>query len=459
MRQTVPAKVNTFLDSYPALRRLGVGVSGGPDSVALLRALATLAPRRELYLTVLHVNHALRPEADREQRFVEFLCQRWQIPYAGEKLTPPRTRKGSEAWARTERYRFFRSAREHYQLHAVALAHTRDDQAETVLFRLLRGSGRRGVAGIAPIRDGWLLRPLLDCSRQEVMAYLAQLQLPYVTDPSNADLSYARNKIRHVLLPFLQREFSPHIRRRLASLAATFRIEEDWLESLAAAARERVQEGPAVIALERLEAEPAALRPRILRQWLEQTGNVAELGFDHFERLRALSERRLPGPIQLPGAVAIRREGKRLWLESKQHQPIRVWYSYVLAPGQEVRIPEAGWRITMTMPIAWDGPPVRARSTDRWQAIFDMTCLPDTLEIRNFQPGDRIRPLGMTGHKKVHDVFVDAKVPRVQRSLLPLLVHGGEVVWVPGYVRGEAARVTSATRWVCQVTANPLPEK
>jgi tRNA(Ile)-lysidine synthase len=207
----LPSKVFSALKHFfPLARdlRLGVAVSSGPDSVALLGALVELASREALQLTVLHVNHALRSEADQEQQLVEDLCRRWQLPCVVKTLTPLQGRKGIEAWARAERYQFFQQAKEQYSLDAVALAHNRDDQAETVLFRLLRGTGRRGLTGIPAKRDDWVIRPLLSCSRQEVLAYIATKHLPYATDASNSDLRYTRNKIRHVLLPLLEREFS-----------------------------------------------------------------------------------------------------------------------------------------------------------------------------------------------------------------------------------------------------------
>jgi len=458
-RQGLPAKVGAALDRFPPARHLGVAVSGGPDSVALLSALVTLAPKRGLRLTVLHVNHALRPEAEQEQRLVESLCQSWQIPCAVKTLSPPKVRSGIEAWARAQRYRFFQVARERYGLDAVALAHTLDDQAETVLFRLLRGSARRGLAGIPPTREGWIIRPLLGCTRQEVMAYVTAQHLPYATDASNADLRYTRNKIRHVLLPLLEREFSPQVRRHLAALAETLRIEEEWLESLATAARERVQESPSVISLERLTAEPVALQTRILRQWLAQNEKVRDVGSRHLQRLYALSANRMRGKVEVPGKVYVRREGSRLLFAPQLDEPVVPSYCYALSPGQEIVIAQAGWRVTMTMPTPWNGSLSQARMADSWQALFDAEALPATLVVRSFRPGDRIRPLGMKGRKKLRDIFIDAKVPPARRRLLPLIATDGEVAWVPGYVRGETAKVTSTTRWVYQVEVNPLPEK
>jgi tRNA(Ile)-lysidine synthase len=291
------------------------------------------------------------------------------------------------------------------------------------------------------------------------MDYVASQHLPYATDASNADLRYTRNKIRHILLPFLEREFSPQVRRHLAALAEILRGEEDWLEALAVAARVRVQDSPSVISLERLAAEPVALQARVLRQWLEQSGEVRDIGFHHLTSLLALSAGRMRGKVEIRGQVNVRREGSRLRLEPKLTESAVSSYCYPLSPGQEVMIAEAGWRVSMTVPACWQGSLRQACLTNPWQAIFDVAALPDTLAVRSFQPGDRIYPLGMQGRKKVHDIFIDAKVPLALRRLLPLIATDEEVAWVPGYVRGETAKVTVTTRRVCQIEVHPLPEK
>jgi tRNA(Ile)-lysidine synthase len=438
--------------------RLGVAVSGGPDSVALLGALVVLAPRRQLQLTVVHVNHALRPEADQEQQFVEALCQRWRIPCIVEKLTRPEKPRGIEAWARQERYRFFYEVKERCGLDVVAVAHTSDDQAETVLFRLVRGAGHRGLAGMSAKRDGWLIRPLLTCSRQEVLAYLAAKHLPSVTDASNTDLRYTRNKIRHVLIPLLEREFSPQIRRHLVRLAESLRHEEEWLEAQARLAYSRVQAGWSSLALDRLQNEPSALHPRIFRLWLEQSG-VAEVSFPHLKSLSALSEGRIAGTIEIPGGRLVRRERQTLAVSFfRQAEPVLSPYSYPLFPGEVLTIAETGWQCQMSLPLSWNGSLSDIRPKNLWQAVFDASALAASLTVRTVQPGDRMRPLGMQGRKKVHDIFIEKKITPGRRHCWPLVVHGAEIVWAPGLVRGAFAQVTAATRQVVRITVNPLPE-
>jgi tRNA(Ile)-lysidine synthase len=403
---------------------------------------------------VLHVNHALRTEADKEQRFVETLCQRLHVLYVTTTLTPPRVRTGIEAWARSERYRFFHAALERHDLNAVAVAHTRDDQAETVLFHLLRGSARRGLAGIPPAREGWLIRPLLGCSRQEVLAYLAAQNLSSLTDASNADLRYTRNKIRHVLLPLLERAYSPQVRRHLASLADSLRAEEEWLETLAAESRQRAQDGPEALSVSRLAAEPTALRTRMLRQWVEQLASVHEVGLVHLTSLRALSEGRLRGKVEVPGEVWVRRAGDQLLLESKHTQPDPpVSYTYGLTPGQEIFISENGWRIAMSASLPWEGSLAQVRALDPWHALFDAEAVSEAVIVRNVRPGDRMRPLGSTGQKKVHDIFINRKIPLERRQRFPLVVMGEDIAWVPGHVRGETAKITTGTRRVYRLVA------
>src|SRR5581483_10188853 len=433
---------------FPACRgtTLGVAVSGGPDSVALASVLVTLAPGRGFRVHVLHVNHGLRLAADDEQRFVESLCQRWQVPYTIERLLPPTKQRGIEAWARDARYSFFRRMRDEAHLDVVALAHTSDDQAETVLFRCLRGGARRGLAGIPPSRNGWIIRPLLGCSRQEVMHYLTVQQLSFVTDVSNMDLRYTRNKIRHELLPLLEREFSPRVREHLVQMADVFREEEEWLETLATTARSRAQESSSVLSLPRLAIEPLALQTRILRQWIEGNAAVHDLTSFHLHCVRALANGRSQGSVDLPGKMSVRREGTQLVLGEKPYAPAcvppEVQYSYALAPGQEVDIPRGEWRVRMSTPFTWDSSTESARSGDLWQAVFDLDECYGTLVARNFRPGDTITPLGLGGTKKVHDVFIDAKVPRMLRRVLPLIAVGERIAWIPGCVRGEVAKVS-----------------
>ena len=435
---------------------IGVACSGGPDSVALLSALLAITPLRSYRLHALHVNHGLRPESDQEQDMVQTLCQQWRVPLSVKKLQPPSGLKGIEAWAREARYAFFRESVVADPSDYVATAHTQDDQAETVLFHAMRGSARRGLAGIPPVRDNWLIRPFLHCSRREIDAYTREKKLPYVTDPSNADLRFTRNKIRHVLLPFLEQEFSPQTRRHLASLAETTREEEDWLEGLATNARTRTIGRDNSVSLPALDQEPAALRSRILRQWIE--GRVQDVKTVHLFHLRDLSEGKIRGRVELPGRRAVVRQGTRLILQTQRRPVTEQDYSYVLQAGQSWRL-ASRWDLSVSSALAWQGDLSAARCTNRWSALFDydLSSPADACIVRNARAGDRIRPLGMYGHKKVQDVLVDAKIPQSLRPGFPVIEMNDEIAWVPGCMRGHNALVTAATREIYRMQVSPLP--
>ena len=436
--------------------RIGVACSGGPDSVALLSALLTIAPLRRYRLSALHVNHGLRPESDQEQDMLQTLCQRWRVPLSVKKLQPPPGLKGVEAWAREARYAFFRKRAAAAPLDYVATAHTQDDQAETVLFHAMRGSARRGLAGIPSVRENWLVRPFLRCSRREIDTYTQEKQLPYVTDPSNADLRFTRNRIRHILLPLLEQEFSPQIRRHLAALAETAREEEDWLEGLATNARPRIIGRDNSVSLPALDKEPVALRLRILRQWVE--GRVQDVKTVHLFRLRDLSEGKLRGRVELPGRQAVVRRGTRLILQTQRPPISEPDYSYVLQAGQRRRL-ASRWDLSVSSALEWHGDLSAARGADRWSALFDcdLSSPAEACIVRNARAGDRIRPFGMHGHKQIRAVLAGARIPPALRPGFPVVEMRGEVAWVPGCVRGQRALVTAATRQVYRMQVNPLP--
>ena len=436
--------------------RIGVACSGGPDSVALLSGLMTIAPLRGYRLTVLHVNHGLRLESDQEYDMVQALCQQWRVPLKVKKLESPHGLTGIEAWAREARYAFFQQNTAACPLDYVATAHTQDDQAETVLFHAMRGSARRGLAGIPPVRDNWLIRPFLNCSRREIAVYTKEKKLSYVTDPSNADVRFTRNKIRHVLLPFLEQEFSPQIRRHLASLAETTREEEDWLEGLATSARRRITAQDNSLSLLTLNKEPSALRSRILRQWVE--GQVQDLKTVHVLRLRELSEGKIQGTVQLPERKSVVREGTCLILQTQRPSVTERGYHYALQAGQSWRL-TSRWNLTVSTALEWKGDLSAARCSDLWSAFFDCDISSTEYKciVRTARAGDRIHPLGMRGHRKVQDVFVDTKIPQSLRPGFPVVEINGEIAWIPGCVRGIIAAVTVATRRVYRMQVNPLP--
>lgn len=442
-----------------------VAVSGGADSVALLHLLLELRDEFDLCLEVAHLQHGLRGEEGREDAlFVQSLAESLGLPFHLKEVDLPvlkaEKRRGNlEALGREARYRFFAALAGERGLGKVATAHTRDDQVETLLMWLLRGSGRKGLGGMPPVQKlRWaevsVIRPLIEVSRWEVLSYLAARDLEYRTDRTNLDTGLLRNWIRLKLLPGLREAIDPHIDERLAQLGDLMREEETFLDGVA---RERLG---LVVRREELERQPLlretkAMQRRIIRLWLaEKLGDVRGLAFRHVEEaLRFVNEGPPQGSVSLPGGWSLVREYETLRLaraERKQRRPAE--YSYPLPSVGTIVIREAGMKIH----VSRDYPSLENYPRSEAEALFDLSSLPEPLTLRNFRPGDRFQPLGMKGHKKVKELFVEKKVPASVRATLPLLVAGDEILWIPGYGRSDLGKVGPGTSAVLKVTAERL---
>ncbi|MGH7823074.1 MAG: tRNA lysidine(34) synthetase TilS, partial [Candidatus Binatia bacterium] len=405
-----------------------VAVSGGPDSVALLAALAALG-RSRWRIAAGHVNHRLRGRRSNEdQRFVERVGRRLGVPVlVGDGGIAPGA--NLEERARERRYEFLHDLARAHRLRRIATGHTLDDQAETVLLRLLRGAGGGGLSAIAPVRGDGVLRPLLGCTRKEVIAFLRRRRLPFRSDESNRSRRFTRNRIRRRVVPLLEREVNPAARRALARAADLLRDDEELLARTARRALRRILRDADldVAALRRL---PAALQRRVIRLWLgARRGNLLRIGADHVDAIRALAAGG-GSAVSIPGGT-VGRTGERLsWGRRRREAGGTV--AIPIASGRWI---EAGeWRIRCRR--ARGG--VRETAPGRWRAVFDPQALDGSrLRVRSAAPGDRVRPLGLGGSKKLQDVFVDRKVPKEERAGWPVVEVGSTIVWLPGLVRSD----------------------
>jgi tRNA(Ile)-lysidine synthase len=422
--------------------RLLVAVSGGVDSMALLDVLTRLQDRLGLRLHVAHVHHGLRGKAaDRDAAFVVAEAARRNLGASLCRLDPTERRRGEsvEMWARAARYACLDAVAARVRASRIVVAHTLDDQAETVLLHLLRGTGPRGLAGIPPLRHR-ILRPLLTVSRGEIEAYAAARHLAYRTDASNASDAYLRNRVRHHLLPLLAKEYNPRIVRSLAALAALVREDESALAEqaaslLAQAAREA---GPTVrLAVEALRAAPPAVARRAFQDAFQRASRGRHaLTRRHVEALRRLLTH--DGMVRLPGGAEARREAAviRIGPSAGAARGIPGTNAEAAEPPGEIPVRPGVW--TRWLPLHCRvrvrrlaaGARVARRAP--WREILSPRLLEAPLALRGWRPGDRFRPLGMSGEKKLQDFFVDAKVPRQERARVPLLLVGGRIAWVVG---------------------------
>jgi tRNA(Ile)-lysidine synthase len=416
-----------------------VAASGGPDSTALLLAIAALAPAQGWRVTAAHVDHGLRgPEGVAERDAVARLAATLGVPLVERRLTVA-PGAGLEVRARRARLRALVAMAAESGASRIALGHTADDQAETVMLRLLRGAGRGGLAGMRPAR-GRFLRPLLAATRADVRRFLAERAAPFAVDRSNADLRHGRNRVRRLVLPFLAAEFNPRLTRSLATLATRLRDEDDLLAALAVEhERGLVDDAGLRVAV---GAEPAALGRRIVRRWLEAGARVG-VSAEQVERVLALARGSRRGVVALPGGSRVLREGDHLVRRSGRGPAPRA-FCLAIAPGGSAVGAAGEWRLTLSAP--GPRPAAGARPGNPDEADFDAELL-GPLRLRSRRPGDRVHLPGI-GTRKLQDVLVDARVPREARDGVPLLESGGEIVWVPGVTRATGASVGPQTRLV-----------
>ena len=444
-------------------------LSGGADSVALCTLLAGAAPVGGFRLAgLLHVNHQLRGgAAEEDETFCRELAAALDVPIFVERVdVAALARAGGisiEHAGHRARYAAFERVAGAQGADRVATGHTRDDLAETVLLRLVRGAGPGGLAGIRP-RAGLVVRPLLGLSRRDLRRYLAARGLQYREDESNRDLRVTRNRVRHRLLPLLAREFSPAIVEVLAREAAIARADADWIDGVAnerAAAVVTFDEGVATVDAEALCAQPLAVARRIARTVLERVSGRGRVGFAHVERLLRLAA--APGAeadpparrVDVPGGRAERR-GAHLVLRPAapgRRPPAARGFEYRLDVPGEVAVPEAGVAIA-AQPAAGLPAPLRARGAVVAVAAAGLT---PPLTVRSWRPGDVFRPLGLGGRKKLQDFFVDRKIARSARGTIPIVTDRRRgIVWVVGHTPAEDVRVTDGPAGVLILRSRKL---
>jgi tRNA(Ile)-lysidine synthase len=451
-------------------RRVLVALSGGADSVALLLILRELERDGAVVVAgAAHLNHLLRgADADADEAFCAELSARLGVPFlAGRVDVAALARAGKrslEDAARTARYAFLERAADTLGADAIAVGHTKDDQAETFLLRLLRGAGARGLAAIHP-RAGRVIRPLIDIERAALRDYLGAGGQAFREDATNADVSIPRNRVRHELIPLLESRFSPAVVGVLAREAALARDDEDFLQGEAIKLADRIvltgrTPGPADMHLDiaGLLRAPRALASRVVLGALQRQAGSRPIHFDHVERVFALAAAGGGGAVSLPGqdavmtdgVIVLRPAGPKSRRSPKGEGGGNTFAFSLSIPGEVALDPQKltvtaerlpGTDAAQARPMKW-----AARGAEVGVAAGALR-LP--LAVRSRRPGDRFRPLGASGARKLQDFFVDRKVPRGERDTVPLVVDASDrIVWVVGQTVAEDFRVTDPSRGV-----------
>ncbi len=463
------ARVRRFIvnrDLIPQGTRVLAAISGGPDSTCLLLTLAALRHSLHFELAAAYFDHGLRGArpAQRERNFARALCQTLGVPFrsgAGDVRAHAKSRRLSiEEAARKLRYRFLARAARAADCDIAAAGHTRDDQAETVLLHLIRGSGLRGMAGMAPAAT-WpvttrsvaprLIRPLLSLSREETERCCRAAGVTPLRDPSNRSPAYLRNRIRHDLLPRL-RKYNPRIDEALTRLAGAAARDIELLERLAAEtlADASIKRGTMRISRKQFAELPEALRAHVVRlSFVRLLGDARGLNDRHVRAVvRAVS-----GPsgarLDLPRGlhVAIERRAFVLTTNPAPARPALARRQVALPVPGAARL--GAWIVRGELIDR----PRRLRSANGRVALLDGDVC-DRLWLRHRRPGDRFQPLGLSGSKKLQDVLVDAHVPRAERDAIPLVCSKRGIVWIVGQRLAEWAKVTPLARRAVRLRAS-----
>jgi len=431
-----------------------VGVSGGADSVALLDLLATL-PGFPLTLVVAHLNHCLRgDESDEDEQFVQQLADSYQLPCELRRVDvrqlAQQQRLSLEEAGRTARYAFFDELRIRHHASAIAVAHHRDDQAETLLLRLLRGAGTTGLSAMAPRNPAGIIRPLLSVTRQELRMHLTERQLTFREDSSNTDQAYQRNRIRHELLPLLQ-GYNPAIAERLSATASLLGEDETLLLHCTETAFRRLSRsgtGWSALLRKELGQQPRPLRLRLYRMTIESLlGHQQRLELRHYQLLDRLLESSTGASLNLPGKlVTMLTADQLLFAPNELLQPVPPRCCTINGPGSY----ELGNGLTLTIEQAQ--PPLSWQGLNGTTSYIDGAQAPFPWQVRPVIPGDRLELLGSKGSRSIQDLLTDLKTPRYLRPALPLICCNGQSLWLAGIRRSRHALVKPDLQQAIRIT-------
>jgi tRNA(Ile)-lysidine synthase len=473
-------KVYLTIEGYDLIRRgetVLCAVSGGADSVAMLQLLRELNEVQQLEwkLHVAHVNHGLRGKAsDEDEEFAKGLSEKLKLPFHATRVDVEglhrKERMTVEEAGRELRHAFLQQKAAELGAQKIALAHNLDDQAETILHRILRGTGLRGLKGMAPIRvisrkqDLFVVRPLIEIERYEIETFLREKGIAYKTDLTNFDTSLTRNKIRHKLFPLLESEFNPRAKMALVKLGQTAGSFYLLLREIANEVYENTKmisgEGEVCLSVEEFAKLPPAIQTLIIDRSVKTVlGRVPQLNFEHYLEIISLcGEHGYQKAIRLPRGLEARREGYILKIARPQAPapPLKFAHRKIRIPGRTL-IKKLNLEIDAELQEGKIvGLKEYIRNKDYTEEIIDYEKLEGPLVVRLRKGGDAFVPLGSRGSTKLKKFFIDNKVPKAVRDRVPILTDGKRIVWVVGYRIGDGVKITDATKKVLKLKVKRL---
>lgn len=434
--------------------RILAGVSGGADSVCLLMVLLELQKRMKFEIQVVHVEHGIRgQESLQDAEYVRKLCEQYQVPFLCVSCDIPqmaRERKlSTEEAGRLARYEIFEETAREWAADHIAVAHNKNDQAETILWNLARGSGLDGAAGIRPVR-GKIIRPLLECGREEIEAYLRQKGIVWREDATNQGLDYTRNIIRNQILPEMAEKLNEKTADHLAVFGTEMRRTEEFLQRLLKTACEKmteIQPGKVRIEIASFLREDVFLRERVIRTCLKEAGcSLKDMRREHVERVVKLAEMQSGRRVELPGGWEARRSFEYLTVEKASVQEIKSLEEICLKiPGKT----ETPYGTFETRIFLNENQTIPEKKYTKWLSYDKINA---DIWLRSRKSGDYLTVNRQGGRKKLKSYFTEEKIPVEERRRTVVAACGSEVLWVVGHRISEAYKVEKNTREILEIT-------
>ncbi len=435
-----------------------IAISGGLDSTGLLAVFLELRKEWLLDLFLGHFNHRLRQNANQDEQFVRNVAQNHSLPLfvASEdvRLFAKQNRMNLEEAGRMLRYDFLSKTARKIGGAKIATGHTLNDQAETFFLRLMRGSGLTGLGSIYPVVEGQIIRPLLAVERKEIAEYVQKKGMTYRDDESNLDRSFARNKVRLDLIPFIQENFEPKIVQRIGKTVTIIQEEEDLLEKLSRHEAKKticIDDDKFRLDLEAVKTLPRGLARRVIREFIHKLkGDLREISFDDVESVFNLEEGE---SLQMTEQILLKREDGQVF--QRPDLSDKILYAYAWEGSSPLVLEELGLVIEaektkLLRSFVFD---------DDARAYLDGEKIRFPLQVRNRREGDRYRPLGSPGHKKLKEIMRAKSIPLEEREKKPVFISADDIIWVLGLPVAEKFRIRETTKKVLMLMVKPRDQR
>jgi tRNA(Ile)-lysidine synthase len=440
--------------------RILVGISGGPDSVALLYFLNSLKEKYKFEIFACHLNHSLRNEAEKEEEFVKEFCKKIGIKIYTKKRDvlkyKNRYKLSLEEACRELRYKFFRNLAERIKATKLALAHTADDNIETVLLFLIRGCGKEGIKGILPVRSEKnfsIIRPFIKIFRTEIEEYLKENNLSYCIDSSNFDKKFLRNKIRYELIPYLIRNYNPKIKEEILKFSEIENEENKFLEEISKKKYENIlvekKEGEVVLKRDKFENLNLSLKRRILRTAIEDVRkNLKDVNFNHIESMIEYIKGNREEKLLLPKDIFLKLEKDKIKISnSNKDSKTKIDYFYKFKIPGTLYLKETN--MILKAEILKEK---KFYFNDKNVAYFDYEKIGNNfLFVRNRREKDKFSPYGIGKEVKLKSFLINQKIPKKERDLLPLILKDEEIIWVTGVRTSDKFLVEENTKKILEI--------